>query len=59
MQRLTVDGDRLPGTVNGKLVEYCMSGDELRKLNGYMVRLEDLAHKYECEITVINGGKCP
>lgn len=39
--------------------EYCISGDDLSKINGYVVRLEDLARKYECEITIINGDKCP
>lgn len=51
IRQLTVQ-NRQPPT------EYCLSGEDLRQLNGYVVKLEDLAHKYECEITIINGKPC-
>ena len=38
--------------------QYCMSDAELRLLNEYAIKMEALAHKYECEITLINGGVC-
>lgn len=36
-----------------------MSGEALREINAHVTRLEDLAKKYECEITIVNGDKCP
>lgn len=46
------------GRLKDEKGEYCMSGDDLRKINGHVVKLEDLAKKYECEINTINGKSC-
>lgn len=48
-----------PPLQKGEPGQYCMSGEDLRKVNAHVTKLEDLAKKYECEITIINGGKCP
>ncbi len=38
--------------------QHCMTDAELRLLNKYVIELEALTEKYECEITIINGGNC-
>jgi hypothetical protein len=35
-----------------------MTDAELRSLNEYVIKMEALAQKYECEINIINGGAC-
>ncbi|MBI4389141.1 MAG: hypothetical protein HY580_03090 [Nitrospinae bacterium] len=35
-----------------------MDDKDLRALDEYVLRLEGLAKKYECEIQVINTGSC-
>lgn len=37
---------------------HCMDDKDLRALDEYVLRLEGLAKKYECEIQVINTGSC-
>lgn len=38
--------------------DHCLGDAELRTLNKYVIKLEALVTKYECEIQIINGGKC-
>lgn len=37
---------------------HCLDDKDLRALDEYVLRLEGLARKYECEIQVINTGSC-
>lgn len=39
-------------------LRYCMSDAELRQLDEYVIKMDALIQKYECEITIINGGTC-
>lgn len=37
---------------------HCLDDKDLRALDEYVLRLEGLAKKYECEIQTINTGSC-
>lgn len=39
--------------------DHCISDDQLRALIAHTIKLESVIKKYECEIHIINGKKCP